>query len=188
MEALYWVEANGARVGHAYVEILRPGWGRPPIPAEDEARLVWAHGNESAAEFLKLIQRASQLADDFADGDLAHFGRGADMAELVTLLLLLIPENPFYQENKSTLRPIIASVLLTWECSDIWAESEKKDIRVLAYSWREAMLQVISMVGLLTGGRAGGREALLAAVDLYHGPGGVESFDDWDAQNASKRR
>ena len=185
IEAFCWIEENGERVGHAFVEVVPPGWGFERRKGEGEMRLEWAHGDKSAEQFLELIQRASQLADDFVDGDTRDPGA---MVELCSLLLFGVPGNEFYARNRNVLGPILAVVFTTWECSEKWAADWRKDRRVLGYAWREAMLQVIAAVGLLTGGQKGGRDALLSAVDFYHGPGGVEGYELWEAEQASKAR
>lgn len=137
----------------------------------------WACMDENAVEFLKLIARVARLADDIVDGDAkapAH-----DMARLLYDVFVTLHRNPFFLAHHARLTPILANVILTWEASEEWKQSDNLKTRQFAFVLREASEQIATAVAEITGGFEHARTVIRQAhqVCCAEDP---ETFEQWD--------
>lgn len=148
--------------------------------AEIDKYLEWCKGNEAAVGLISMLGQVSQIADDFVDRDKPR--NGEDMTTLLSLCLVEIPENPFYQAYSSWLRPIFTASLAQWNASNAWAKGTEQE-KVYGFVYRETLEIVIPLVASLIGGRDHGLEVAKEVNSFYHQPGGKgyddETFADW---------
>lgn len=140
----------------------------------------WANGDLEAARVLAITGGASQMADDFVDGDVPEARRGDVMALLLMALLIELPNNPFYAKHRTRLEPILASSILMWNGSNKWAKGDGHDRRY-AYVYRESMEQLIGVVALLTGGHAHALRTNNEVHEWFHRRE-AEPFEDWERE------
>ena len=110
-----------------------------------------AHGNAHAERYLLSIMRATRLADDLADGDIADPARRAEAtAELVDCLLIQIPTNPFFIASADLLTGVHLACLNAWRQSNRWWNGARGR-HEYANVWRDQILDVFAIVARLTG-------------------------------------
>ena len=144
--------------------------------AEEEVQYrQWCCGDETAVDMLRIIGEASRIADDFVDGDTQS---PDDMAALLHLLLVALPSNQFYRQHQMWLLPVMVAGLQQWNASNDWAVSSDENVQMFGYVYREAMEQIISVVAMLCGGDAHGRQVAKEVNDFYHQRHG-ETFKEW---------
>lgn len=151
-----------------------------------DAYLRWTNGNVDAAHVLAMLGGASQMADDFVDGDVSEERRGDVMALLLITLLGELPNNVFYQRHRNRLEAILVSSVLMWNGSNKWARGDAQDRRY-AYVYRETMEQVIGVVALLTGGHAHAIRTNNEVHGWFHRRE-AESFETWEREAVSVSR
>lgn len=140
-----------------------------------------------AAEFLVLLQTASQLADDFVDDDLHPRWRADAMREMLEILLLRVPEHPFYVEHKVTLKEAIAQCISVWSLSNALLVDTTTESRLWCYVQREAFSLVVWRVAVIVGGLEHGRLVLSEIQQMLHGPhGSGKRFPAWLAEARSR--
>lgn len=148
--------------------------------AEMEQYLEWCKGNEPAAQLISMLGQVSQIADDFVDRDVER--NSEDMTAILSLCLVEIPENPFYQAYSHWLRPIFSSCLAQWNASNEWAKGTEQQ-KVYAFVYRETLEIVIPLIASLIGGRDHGLQVAKEVNSFYHQPGGEgydgETFASW---------
>ena len=148
------------------------------FPPNDNALcLRWANGNVKAAEVLRHIGRACQVADDIVDERNAP-NQGGRILELIMLLGGALQTNEFYVANRKVLEPIIMTSSLYWDLSNELANGTIED-RKFAYVYREAIEQTVGMVALLTGGLEFARRSLLESY-AYHHVLNLNTFEDFN--------
>src|ERR1035441_169948 len=76
--------------------------------------LKWANGNKLAADVIRHVGAACQVADDIVDERDIKDPSGK-MTELVVLLVGALQINKFYDENRKMLEPVIMTTLLRSE-------------------------------------------------------------------------
>lgn len=140
----------------------------------------WANGDVEAARTLAICGGASQMADDFVDGDVPAEKRGDVMSLLLLALLVELPNNTFYAKYRTRLEPILASSILMWNGSNKWAQGDAHDRRY-AFVYRETMEQMIGVVALLTGGHAHAIRTNNEVHEWFH-KRQAESFEDWERE------
>lgn len=146
----------------------------------------WANGDIEAAKVLALTGGASQMADDFVDGDVPEEKRGDVMALLLMTLLVELPNNPFYVRYRTRLEPLLASSILMWNGSNKWARGDQHDRRY-AYVYRESMEQIIGIVALLTGGHAHAIRTNNEVHEWFHRRE-AEPFENWEREVLNERK
>lgn len=181
-EALCDVIRGQQRIGHAYLEILPDGWGRPQLPPQGVMHGRWAAGNPDAAVLIGMLGRASQTADDFVDGEIPETERSAAMVSLIDTLLFGVSANPFYIEHCATIGPFLKRALHFWHSSNVWATAPKLETRMFSYVHRESMMDVVWWIAFLAGGDAHAQSVAMDIHRYFHGEGGVESFAEWDRE------
>lgn len=133
----------------------------------------YASGNSDANRLLLMLYKASQLADDIADCD----ERPGRVADVMRVLGVEMPGNPFFRAHADVLTATLAQVIDCWEWSNEHEDDLDKTKRVLAYSMKDAAIMYIRQVAFLVGGHEHAKRVLDDAIQFFHGPGGVEPFE-----------
>lgn len=110
---------------------------------------------EAAASWLIDLWRVVQLLDDAADGDAIGHDRARDAAFAI---LIRIPANPFWEERKSLLMPILATQILKWIASDDAERAGEADER--SFMWRAGYYDVVLATCHLCGLSNVGRQVM----------------------------
>ena len=102
----------------------------------------------SSVEWLLMIYQAIQVFDDVADGDevTRH-----ELDKTIWNMLVAMHQNKFWRLNQDALSPLLATMILKWQASDIAERSGKADEK--SFVWR-----------------AGYYDLVLASVQICHGP------------------
>lgn len=153
-----------------------------PFASEAQMGLRWARGDRDAAQFMALLARGSQLADDFVDEETPRDERGKTMVEMLDSALREIPQNAFYQKHREALTPLMSIPLIYWEASNDWAKSKVRTSRIFAFVMREALEMVVVGVALITGGRDWARRVVREMHTYYHVLD-EEPFERWEAEH-----
>lgn len=110
------------------------------IPRDPQARfeilLPFTGGDADAAELLTLVGTMVRIADDLADGDADD--RQEAMARLLTLCLVEIPENSFFEQNRHHLRQMLGSMVTFWQVSNRFHRAADDHRRTFGFVLREA--------------------------------------------------
>ncbi|RDE25126.1 hypothetical protein DV711_06100 [Motiliproteus coralliicola] len=120
-----------------------------------EKYLSWANNDSAAAQFLSHFFEVMQGMDDFADNDqfTGEVGERERLAaRMIGVMLIEIPENPFYRANEGALRPVFAVLLHQWSLANKLARSNRQQDLVFAYVLRTISIQIATVVAHLTGG------------------------------------
>lgn len=88
------------------------------------ARFLDITGDADAARYLVTLFELQRLADDMADGDSADPRR--DMARLLTIALVEIPADPFYQRHAPVLHHAMAQAVALWDVSNRWQHADEQ--------------------------------------------------------------
>ena len=147
--------------------------------------LKWANGNKLAADVIRHVGAACQVADDLVDERDIKDPSGK-MVELVVLLAGALQTNKFYDENRKMLEPVIMTTLLSWDLANTLVagpEHGSANDRIYAYVYRELVEQIVGIVALLTGGIAHARQSLLESHAFHHVLN-VETFDVFEKELA----
>lgn len=158
-------------------------------PTDGEMYLRWCKGDVYAARLIGSLALVSQVADDFVDGDnpktTGSFAqRSAAMSGLLAAVFADVIPNPYFQQHKEVLLPLIVSSIVYWDASNDWAISEKKETRMFGFVHREASERVVAMVALLIGGWDHQRAVVREMHEHYHGKSAVESYEQWEEKEA----
>jgi hypothetical protein len=145
--------------------------------------LKWANGNKLAADVIRHVGAACQVADDLVDERDIKDPSGK-MVELVVLLAGALQTNKFYDENRKMLEPVIMTTLLSWDLANALVAGPGHGTlgdRRYAFAYRELIEQIVGIIALLTGGIAHARQSLLESHAWHHVLNG-ESFEDYEKE------
>jgi hypothetical protein len=158
----------------------------PPMPPPVHESLVAFYRErvgDQAAGFLVKLQSASQIADDFVDGEMRPEWSADAMRQLLELSFLGIPNDPFYREHRGVLEEVVAQCISVWHLSNELARDYTPESRMWCFVQREAFQMVIWRVAVLVGGLDHGRLVLRELQQALHGPSGVgKKYADWVAE------
>lgn len=152
---------------------------------EQEAFLRWSCGNKHAAALMDNLAYISQIADDFADGDVPVEQRSERMHQLLLNALVRVPENPFFQAYREWLVPVMGSAIHYWEASNSWARSERRETRMYAFVYRDCLQQVLTIIAGLCGGADHARQVTLEMHEFWQ-VGHGQAFEEWEAEEAER--
>ena len=139
--------------------------------------------NDEAAHFLVKLQSASQIADDFVDGQIKPHWASDAMRRMLEFLLIEIPNDAFYRAHRLELEEVIAQCITTWHLSNELAADYTPESRLWCFVQREAFQVVIWRVAVIVGGLERGRLVMREIQQMLHGPKGVgKRFPDWLAE------
>lgn len=102
----------------------------------------------SAIEWLLMIYQAIQVFDDVADND--NVTR-QELDKTIWNMLVAMHHNQFWKINQDALVPLLSTMVLKWQASDIAERSGQADEK--SFVWR-----------------AGYYDLVLASVQICHGP------------------
>ena len=102
----------------------------------------------SSVEWLLMIYQAIQVFDDVADGDEVT---RQELDKTIWNMLVAMHQNKFWRLNQDALSPLLATMVLKWQASDIAERAGKADEK--SFVWR-----------------AGYYDLVLASVQICHGP------------------
>jgi len=94
-----------------------------------------------ASQFLLDIWAAIQLFDDVADED--EIAR-ADLDRVIWSLLVGLHGNPFFEVKRHALLPVLATMVLKWQASDVVERAGEADAR--SYVWRAGYYDLVLLV------------------------------------------
>jgi hypothetical protein len=122
-----------------------------------------------AHDWVMALWNAIQVFDDMADGD---FPERENLLAAITDVLVLMPANPFFQQNMEVLLPLVAMAILKWKAADD-AEREGKP-NEMSYAWRAGFYDIVLAVVQLVHGREVAMDAAQYVMKLYG-----ENFADY---------
>lgn len=148
----------------------------PELPTDQEKKLIlWVtRGEESAASFLLSLYRASQIADDIADGE----DKPGDMARLMAVMFGEVCVNPFYLAHSVELRQVILTATANWLQATRWEEADQHR-QLYAFVWRESLDQVAVAVAEILGGYDHALQVRGKLAEALYTGGQAESFERW---------
>lgn len=122
-----------------------------------------------AVEWLCDLYSVTQVFDDFADGDTVERG---DLNRALYASLVGMQLNPFYEANRSSIRPVLATYIMKWQASD--AAERNGNANEVSFVWRAGFYDLVMLVFLIVHGR----EATEANAELIMSLYG-EKFEDY---------
>ena len=136
--------------------------------------LGWCNYNTDAADFLRLMFKASQNIDDVQDRE----------GNVLSLLVRIVHDttfcmvgNKFYQQHHALLSPVMLCSLMNWYVSAKW-EKEEGPKKHFAFVLRESLDQVIFLTAYLCGGVDHAMAVAESVLEFYHIKHG-EDFLSW---------
>jgi hypothetical protein len=153
----------------------------PELSVEAEKRNVWMKGNSSAVAFLDMLGYLSQIADDIADADTPKEKLADTMHDILSICLVELPLNTFYQDHQQFLHPILFTCLNQWGVSNRLAVAEDKNSRMFAFVLRESLDQLTAAAAFAVGGRDWAKYVTKDMHAFYHVTH-AEGFAEWDAE------
>ena len=129
-----------------------------------EAVKLCAGGNREAHLYLNIICRSARLIDNLFD-DLNKW-QDEDTYDLSHLLLVELPDNPFFIANRHSLLPLHLVALNAWKDANSWETAEGVK-RTYALVIRDTLTELGLMVALLVGGRDYLEEVSLKVRELF---------------------
>lgn len=141
---------------------------------ERELALSIVKGDMHAAAFLGSLYRASQIADDIADGE----DKPGDMARLMAVLFGEICTNPFYLAHSVELRQVILTATANWLQATLW-EDEDEHRQHYAFVWRESLDMVAVACAEIIGGFDWAIEARNQIAETLYTGEQAELFKEW---------
>ena len=103
--------------------------------------------DEHAHELCCNLIAIANIWDDLVDHD--RVVGETEINQAFWMLLVAIPENPFYQAYQYELRPLIKNIILKWQDSTIMERSGDEHDMHLAYGLRAGLLELINYIVLL---------------------------------------
>jgi len=141
---------------------------------EDRLLLQVAQGDQHAAAFLGSLYKASQIADDIADGD----DKPGDMARLMAVMFGEIFTNPFYLAHSVELRQVILTATANWLQATRW-EAKDQHRQSYAFVWRESLDQVAVAVAEIIGGFDWATQVRDMVAEQLYTSDQTELFEEW---------
>ena len=111
--------------------------------------MFFLKGDTNAIQFCMDVMYVCHIWDDLIDKDNELSDK--QIHEAFTILMLHIPENPFYQAFGVKLRPLLHNMIIQWKDANTLERGDEHD-RHMAYMLRASPLQVINYCAVLVGG------------------------------------
>lgn len=120
------------------------------VEKRDALRQKACLGNTQALLFLASVMDAVEVWDDLIDKDKAVLDQ--DINRVFINLMFWLPQNAFFDANKSYLLPLIMTCINAWMDSNQLAQS--KDTQKLNTAWhlKQMGVELYGAVAFLTGG------------------------------------
>ena len=129
-----------------------------------QAMLLCSNGNHEAWEYLSVIAKSARLIDDMVD-EHEKWTR-EDTYHLARLLLIELPANNFFHQNKAALLSQHVTSLNAWIDSNDWMVEEGAR-RNYALVIRDQLTELALAVAYLTGGSDHLRKVSLKIRELF---------------------
>ena len=145
---------------------------------EAEKLEEWFGDDRAALGLIELIFEASQIADDFVDGDKPQ-NKNSEMCRLLHICLVDIPANQAFQQVGAWLWPLLSSSIIQWGASNVNATHENEDVRRFSWAMRDITEQIISQLILV---RRGYFHAAAVAPEIaryFRMNEDGETFEEW---------
>jgi len=137
------------------------------LEQEREKAMEWFRGDVDAVNFLGVVARATQVADDLVDETVSIEQKSAWMTELWSLLLA-IPTMPYGRAHHLEVLPLILTGVIEWDCSNEWQRAPFRESRIFGYVRREALESLIHYMALVAGGAEWARTVARDVHRWYH--------------------
>ena len=115
-----------------------------------------------AVDWLLALYEASQVFDDYADGEPVS---RSDLNRLIWITLVSLPQNPWYHTNSYQLLPVVANFILKWQGSDTVERNGQAD--EVSFVWRAGFYDVVLAAVLITHGPEQATEHADKVLRLY---------------------
>ena len=129
-----------------------------------EAMKLCANGNADAWGYLSIIARSARLIDDLVDEPKKWVRDNS--YNLAQLLLVDLPNNAFFDANKSALLPLHVTGLNAWIDSNEWMDKDKTR-KSYALVIRDQLTELALLVAYITGGNNYMRKISLSVRELF---------------------
>ena len=129
-----------------------------------EVMALCSNGNRDAWEYLSIIAKSSRLIDDMVDEH--EQWKREDTYRLAQLLLIELPANNFFHQNKAALLSQHVTSLNAWIDSNDWMVEEGAR-RNYALVIRDQLTELALAVAYLTGGSDNLRKVSLQVRELF---------------------
>lgn len=137
----------------------------------------WCCGDINAVNFLVLLGKLSQLADDVADGDIS--ASPENIVKILHIAMVDVPLNGFYQKHSQLLLPLFSTSLMFWGNSDKWGKGDRVEY---GFVYREILEQVVTMTATIIGGVNHGYRVTEDLVDFFHEG---KDIGDWQKEQSA---
>ncbi len=105
--------------------------------------------NPFAADYLWNLACISRTIDDVYDGDQNLTREG--ILRAIQYLLVELPFNPFFKQNRDTLQSQHVSMYNAWMAANEWENGDEID-RIYSHVWRDSYHEIVPLVALITQG------------------------------------
>jgi len=123
-----------------------------------------AGGNREAHLYLNVICKAARFIDDLFDEK--DKWTGEKTYDLAFLLLVELPDNPFFIANRHTLLPLHIVALNAWKDANSWEDAGDTK-RTYALVIRDTLTELGLMTAFLTGGKDHLEKVSLTVRELF---------------------
>jgi len=123
----------------------------------------------SSVEWLLMIYQAIQVFDDVADGDEVT---RQELDKTIWNMLVAMHQNKFWRLNQDALSPLLATMVLKWQASDIAERAGKADEK--SFVWRSGYYDLVLAVVQICHGPEIAIKMAPSVMDLYG-----EKFEDY---------
>lgn len=146
-----------------------PEW----LVKRDALRQKACLGNQHALVFLATIMDAVEIWDDLIDKDKAVLDE--DINRVFINLVFWLPQNTFFDANKSYLLPLLMTCINAWMDSNHLARSEETQKLNTAWHLKQMGVELYGAVAFLTGGFEHMRNVSIEAREIL----AQEAFSDY---------
>lgn len=108
-------------------------------------------GDRDAVRLALRLAELSHIWDDLVDGDKPCTPERINRA--FWLALVQIPANPFYDENRHLLRPVMVTSIVNWEIANQYERMDDAEKHALAHVMRYAVADMLLLMAFIIGGK-----------------------------------
>jgi hypothetical protein len=124
-----------------------------PWPKEQDGEILAALlGNESALQFVRDVSFLSHAYDDLIDKDKPVSDE--NIHAMVWKMMVSLPGNAFFQENRALLQPLIITGIINWRASIDMEQTGCTEQLMVAHVIRHSIGDVLLMALAIVGGPA----------------------------------
>jgi hypothetical protein len=149
---------------------------------EHEHWLRWFNGRQDAVAFMEKLGRVIQRADDLADGAYAEEERPRQIATLLRECLIDVSADPFFQQHRLALYPVMLNALLLWNASNNWGKDPRRNARIFGYVLRSSDLQIGMTMAMLCGASFDQAARIAEEMHSFYYLDGAETLEAWEKE------